>query len=188
MATGIEAAGLVLGAFPLVISFLEHYRSGLETLQEWWRFRTEFLTFFHEVGVQSVFFSENLEALLAPLVDSEEEMEALLADPGGPQWRAPGLEERLKERLPKSYDWYKLTITAIDNILENLKKRLGIKPGVSALLYRVMLKSPVNVLNLHCPTPGHFIARLESERQDPMGVRVCADTLHLGQEDPGEAP
>ena len=132
MATGIEAAGLVLGAFPIVLSFLDHYRTGLATLQEWWKFRTEFLTFFHEVGVQSVFFSENLEALLAPIVESEDEMKALLDDPGGPSWRDPVLEERLKERLPKSYDWYRLTITAIDNILENLKKRLGIKPGVSA--------------------------------------------------------
>ena len=133
MATGIEIAGLVLGAFPLVLGALEHYRDGLRTLQEWWKFRAEFLSLLHEVGVQSVFFTENLEALLAPIVTSEFELKALLDDPANPLWQDSALEEKLKERLPKSYDWYRLTITAIDNILDNLKKRLGIKAGVSAL-------------------------------------------------------
>lgn len=133
MVTGIETAGLVLGAFPIILTFLEYYRNGLETLQEWWKFRTEFLAFLHEVGVQSVFFSENLEALLAPIVNSDVEMQALLNDPGGPAWRDPELDNRLKERLPQSYAWYKLSITAIENILDSMKKRLGIKPGVSIL-------------------------------------------------------
>ena len=103
MVTGVETAGLVLGAFPLILSFLEYYGQGLETLQEWWKFRTEFLSFLHQVGVQSVFFRENLETLLAPIVVSDAEMNALLEHPGGPIWKGPTLDQRLHERLPNSY-------------------------------------------------------------------------------------
>ena len=100
--------------------------------------------------MQSVFYTENLEALLAPIVASDVEMKALLDDPGGPLWQDPGLEQRLKERLPKSYDWYRLTIAAIDNLLENMKKRLGIKPGVSApAASRDFLLSLRRVLNMY---------------------------------------
>lgn len=45
MLTGVETAGLVLASFPLLISALEHYREGFESLKEWWKFRTEFLAF-----------------------------------------------------------------------------------------------------------------------------------------------
>ena len=171
MVTGIEIAGLALAAFPVVISYLEHYRSGLETLKEWWKFRTEFLSFLNEVGVQSVFYTENLEALLAPIVPSDVEMRALLDDPGGPPWQDPTLEQRLKERLPKSYDWYRLRVEAIDNILEDMKKRLGIKPGVSALAasggFLLNLRS---VLNMNVLQLVNFDHGIESKRQDSMGV------------------
>ena len=171
MATGIAEAGLVLAAFPVVISFLEHYRSGLETLQEWWKFRTEFLAFRTEVGVQSVFYTENLEALLAPIVASEVKMKALLDNPGGPPWQDPDLEQMLKERLPKSYDWYRSTVAAIIDILENMKRRLGIKPGVSvpatsgSFLLNLRPVLIINVLQL-----DNFDPRTESQGQDPMGI------------------
>jgi hypothetical protein len=127
MASGIEVAGLVLGAFPIVVSALEHYREGFETLQDWWRFRTEYLGFVHAVGVQSVLFSENLEVLLAQIIASDAEMDSLLQDPGGDPWCDPTLEERMQRRLPKSYEYYRCTVDDINEVMDKLKGKLGIK-------------------------------------------------------------
>lgn len=40
--SGVEAAGFVLAAFPLLISALEHYRESAEVLKDWWRFKREY--------------------------------------------------------------------------------------------------------------------------------------------------
>ena len=127
MVTGVETAGLVLAAFPLIISALEHYQEGFETLQDWWRFRSEFVAFTHSIGIQSVMFMENLEELLRPVVASDLEMTSLLDDPGGAMWNHPSIERRLMERLPKSYDIYRFAIDDINLVLEKLKAKLGIK-------------------------------------------------------------
>ena len=127
--SGVEAAGFVLAAFPLIISALDHYQEGFESLQDWWRFRAEFVGFIHEIGTQSVLFSENLEELLRPIVLSDAEMDALLTDPGGRAWNDPDLETRLQQRLPQSYGWYRCTIDDINVIMEKLKAKLGIQKG-----------------------------------------------------------
>ena len=121
--------------------------------------------------MQSVFYTENLEALLAPIVASEVKMKALLDNPGGPPWQDPGLEQMMKERLPKSYDWYKSTVAAIIDILEDMKRRLGVKPGVSvpaasgSFLLNLLLVLIMNVIQL-----DNFDLRIESQGQDSMGI------------------
>lgn len=129
MITGIETAGLILAIFPLIISTLEHYKEGFSTLQTWWMYRTEFLDFLRKIGIQSVLFRGNLEELLAPIVASEAQMNALLLDPGGDVWGDEKLEENLRKRLPKTYDWYKLTIDEMLKDMTRLKKKLNIHDG-----------------------------------------------------------
>jgi len=43
--SGVEIAGFVLAAFPLLISAGEHYREGFEPLVKWKKFRTDFISF-----------------------------------------------------------------------------------------------------------------------------------------------
>ncbi|KAM3550099.1 hypothetical protein ARSEF4850_008513 [Beauveria asiatica] len=95
--SGIEVAGLVLGAFPLLISALEHGRDTAKVLEIFWKIRRE-----------------NLEALLLPLIVDDNEVQDLLKNPGGPRWQDPELEGRLKGRLPvKSYLLYLERISQI---------------------------------------------------------------------------
>ncbi|KAG8528974.1 uncharacterized protein KY384_006663 [Bacidia gigantensis] len=129
MITGVETAGLVLAAFPLLISALEHYREGFEPLADWWKFRTEFVAFIHVIDRQSLLFSENLEELLSPIISSEGEMGALLQNPLGPAWRDPRLESNLEDRLPKSYESYRNTIEDMNSCMAKLQEKLGIKDG-----------------------------------------------------------
>src|SRR6266536_4094554 len=108
--SGIEVAGLVLGAFPILITALEQYRETAVVFKSWWRFEREYNNFKYEVECQQRRFEQNLEIYLFPLiVDDDRLLESLLANPGGPEWKDNQLEQRLKERIPESYDLYMKT-------------------------------------------------------------------------------
>jgi hypothetical protein len=127
MLTGIEVAGLILSIFPLVISGLEHYKEGFETLHGWWMYRTDYLEFLRKIGVQSVLFQANLEELLGPIVESEALLHELMRNPRSPAWNNEQLEKRLRKQLPTSYDWYRLTVEEMHKDLKRLKERLNIR-------------------------------------------------------------
>lgn len=124
--SGIEAAGFVLAAFPLLISALEDYRQGFEVLEDWWRIRKEYKKCKQDINLQKLVFEENLEELLRPLVRNEDELLLLISEPGGDGWKNRELEQRLKERLPKSYEIYLEIINEVNGVMENLKDELGI--------------------------------------------------------------
>src|ERR1700712_3587977 len=123
--SGLEAAGFVLAAFPLLISALEHYRASAEVLSDWWQVKREYRKCRDEIRFHQLAFEQNLEKYLLPLIVDEDELQDLIADPGGPRWREPELEERLKDRLPKAYDLYFSTILQMNETMKDLEKELG---------------------------------------------------------------
>lgn len=56
-------------------------------------------------------------------------MDALLSNPGGPAWQDPTLEVRLKERLPKTYNWYLVTIVDFNTVMQKMLGKLGVDGG-----------------------------------------------------------
>lgn len=123
--SGVEVAGLLLGAFPLLISALEHYRQGAEVLEDWWHIRKEYKKCKNEIKVQELAFEDNLERLLLPLIVDDDEIAALIAKPGDMKWKDTKLEDKLKRRLPKSYDLFLDTIYDIKSTMDDLKEELG---------------------------------------------------------------
>ncbi|KAI4225882.1 MAG: hypothetical protein L6R36_003590 [Xanthoria steineri] len=121
MATGIETAGLILAAFPLVISALEHYENGFQVIREWVRFRGEFAAFLNALIRQGIFFRQNIEELLGPIVASEYDMFVLLDHPGGKAWADEALNAKLRQRLPGKYE-YESYVTTVSYIMETLHK------------------------------------------------------------------
>lgn len=124
--SGVEVAGLLLAAFPLAISALEHYRETAETLGTFWKIRREYKTWTHSFNICRLAFEQNLEEFLLPLIADEDELQRLLAEPGGQEWKNPELEQRLKQRLPKSYELYLESMDRIKDVLEQLRHELGI--------------------------------------------------------------
>ena len=124
--SGIEVAGLLLGAFPLLISALEHYRQGAEVLEDWWHIRKEYNKCKNEIKVQELAFEDNLERFLLPLIVDDHEIAALIAEPGGIKWKDTKLEDKLKRRLPKSYDLFLDTIYDIKSTMDDLNEELGL--------------------------------------------------------------
>ena len=125
--SGVEAAGLVLGAIPLIVSAAEHYREGFEPLREWWKFETEFQSFVEELEVQDKIFSNNIEKLIQPYA-SDREMHAIIND-RNLMAISPQLESNVQERLADSYKAYMSVVKKVNGIVITLQDQLGIKDG-----------------------------------------------------------
>lgn len=124
--SGIEIAGLVLGAFPILLHALESYREGAEVLMDWWRIQRAYKKCRQDLKYHQLLFEGNIERFLLPLVVDEEELRQLMADPAGTGWEDRDLEQRLQDRLPKSYSLFLDIIGHINSLMELLKKDLGV--------------------------------------------------------------
>lgn len=136
--SGIEIAGLVLGGFPLLISALERYQEGAEILDIWWNFKRAYKKCMRDLKYYKLDFEQILEQCLLPLIVDDEELKTLISNPGGDGWGNPDLEERLKGRLPKSYDLYLEYIKEINEVIEKLKEELGVDKDHSSLEYQML--------------------------------------------------
>ena len=125
--SGVEVVGLLLGVFPLLISALEHYRQGAEILEDWWQIKKEYKKCKNEIKVHELAFESNMERFLLPLIVDDDDVDTLMAEPGGPAWTDPALEETLKRRLPKSYDLFLDTVSYIKDTMDSLKDELGVE-------------------------------------------------------------
>src|SRR5437762_85698 len=97
--SGFEIVGVVLGSFPILLTCLEHYREGLEPLEEWWNFRTQFIAFVDDIRHQMMKYNENMILLLDPIITDNETLNALVRDPSDPRWRDGSLDSLLERRL-----------------------------------------------------------------------------------------
>ena len=125
--SGIEVAGLVLGAFPLALSALGKYRETAETLAIFWKIRREYKAWTQNLNICKLVFEQNIEEFLLPLIVDDEELDELIKQPGGEKWRDPELEGRLRQRLPKSYDLYLEIIDRIHDVMKDITRELGIE-------------------------------------------------------------
>jgi hypothetical protein len=135
--SGIEIAGLILGAFPLLIQALKTYREGAEVLNDWWKIERTYKKTTRDLKYNQLLFEGNMERLLLPLVADDDELLALMADPAGKHWEDAGLELRLRQRLPKSYDLFLENIGEISGLVDSLKKEIGLKGKFGVLLTKV---------------------------------------------------
>jgi hypothetical protein len=124
--SGIEVAGIVLGAFPLLIHALESYREGAEVLNDWWNIKRAYKKCRQDLSYHKLLFEGNVELFLLPLVVDEDELKVLMANPGDAAWKDPNLEKRLENRLPKSYHLFLDIVGDIKRLMEELGVELGI--------------------------------------------------------------
>ncbi|KAI9652014.1 MAG: hypothetical protein M1831_007255 [Alyxoria varia] len=128
---GLETISLILAIFPLVISGLEHYEEGFQSMKEWYKFRAEFALFVNKLAQQKIFFRQNIENLLSPAVQSDYDLTKMLDDPNDGLWRSQKLESRLRARLAgiNEYECYMLLLIEIHRLLNKLRRKLKIEPA-----------------------------------------------------------
>jgi hypothetical protein len=125
MLTGVELAGIILAVLPIVKDGIEKSENGLSAMQDWWRYRTVFKKFQHDVDLQTLLLRQQLEHLLQQIVLSPSEMSTLIQNPGGPAWSSKDLDTRLRKILPgDSYDCYMQTVQYASELLQKLKTKL----------------------------------------------------------------
>jgi hypothetical protein len=125
--SGLEVAGVVLGALPLVISALEHYANGINTAKRFWRYKSEVRSLILQVNTERGIFVNTLEQLLVGIVRIEH-MSDLLTSPGGAAWCQTGIDVKLKERLRGAYEIYVDNVRGMEQSLERMMEKLALDP------------------------------------------------------------
>ena len=123
--SGFEVAGVVLGAFPLLVSALEHYHDCAELVDDWWSYTRRFQKCQNKVNFLYLDFSSLLKQMLLPLVCDERHAKALIANSDASLWRDPHYEAALKDRLKDTYIYYQQAIEEINEIMQKLKHEMG---------------------------------------------------------------
>jgi hypothetical protein len=81
--SGLEIASVLLGAFPLIITGLQHWRDVAKVGNFYRRVWTECNDCYREVQFQELLYKRNLKKLLLPVVSKADEVKRLIDDPGG---------------------------------------------------------------------------------------------------------
>ena len=123
--SGFEVAGLVLGAFPIVISALKSYEEVARRMGFWFEIRSEYQKCYRELRFHRVTFTRNLKQLLLPLGADEEEVKRLLASPGIESWKGSPVADALESRLHDSYCLYLEIIEDMSHALDQLNQQLA---------------------------------------------------------------
>lgn len=124
--SGIEVAGLVLAVFPIVVSGLQHFTEGLETIKTWRRYHRELAKYARTLETQRIVYLNTMERLFEDIIQSNDEFEAFMKDPGAAVSHNPQYEERLSARLGRSYGNYCRITADMLVALQAAQKELGI--------------------------------------------------------------
>ncbi|KAJ4369654.1 hypothetical protein N0V83_005416 [Neocucurbitaria cava] len=120
---GIEVAGLVLGAIPLILKGLQFYAEGIAVTKRYWKYKEEVNNILYELGAENTMYINTINMLLIGVV-SRKEMTEFLADPGGVRWKEAKFDKKLRQRLDTSYDSYMESITHLMRMANKFKERL----------------------------------------------------------------
>lgn len=137
--SGIEAAGLILAVFPIVVNGLQHSREGVETIKSWKHYRRDLARYSRSLETQRIVYLNTIEMLFEGIIQSNDELEAFIEDPGVAFSHKAQYEERLRNRLGRSYGNYNQIMAYMLKALEAARKELGIgengKVGFILLFY-----------------------------------------------------
>ena len=140
--SGIEIAGLVLGALPLLLQGIDSYASSLSRIDQTVNPSRELRKARDRLYLESVIFDNTCRILLASMT-SPEEVDALLREPGGKQWKEPSLQSKFEQTLDTSNIPVQKAISEIHGAVTKLQKSFyqkvdgqGVCPGPSSSQFR----------------------------------------------------
>jgi hypothetical protein len=122
MVTGIETAGLVLAVLPLVISALESYKDGLQTIKRLYHSEAQLRKLIRTLKVQRSKYRTNLEKLIkaaAPDLGIQDVPE----DFCDPIWHGE-LNARAKAYLDDRYESFQVVVEDYQECIREIAKKL----------------------------------------------------------------
>ncbi|TVY19368.1 hypothetical protein LARI1_G003447 [Lachnellula arida] len=141
MATGVEAAGLVLAVLPLFISALEHYKEGLDPIKIFLDYDNQLPIHIHRLSCQHIQYELTLRILLSEITEGDELAEMIMT-PFGNDWKGVGIQQKVKARLRESYGAYERTVKRMEGLLQSLAKKMSIDYTRTADLESLLANNP----------------------------------------------
>jgi len=130
--SGIEIAGLVLGAIPLIVAALEHYEDIISPGKALYRFHGELGRAIQELGNQHALFEQSIEVLLRPIT-TDQELSEMMDNTNSDLWQDPEIEQHLRNHLGKAYSPYTRTMVEIQRVMIGIASKLDNLEGVKHL-------------------------------------------------------
>lgn len=131
--SGLEIVGVILGAFPLAISAMEHYEESKKVAGTFFKIRRAHRKDFGRTKDCQLKFRLNMKELLLPLLEDDVvtriEYEQLIANPGGPGWQEDHVEESLADRLGDCYERYIEILKEMEEAMVSLCKATRVDDG-----------------------------------------------------------
>ena len=128
--SGVEILGVLLGALPLCISAMEHYRSTIKTTSIFRRTRRAYNQDLRSMEDCRLSISLIVQQVLLPLQNAGmltlPQYQILLASPGGPAWRDPQIDQSLREALGECYDSCMYNLTDMQDLAQELCRACGV--------------------------------------------------------------
>ncbi|GME58139.1 hypothetical protein EPUS_00126 [Neofusicoccum parvum] len=126
--SGIEIAGLVLGAIPLLILAVEKYAEGVSVIKRFKHYEIPLKDMCRILKTERDMYRNTCELLLIELV-SPEKIQSLLITPGGKSWEEPELKLAIEHRLAESYNGYMETVEDMNTLVQNFAEKLKLDPN-----------------------------------------------------------
>lgn len=127
--SGLEVAGLVLGAFPVALEILDKYKEVARRFGFWYKIAAEHRNCDSQLKFHRFVYIDNLKMLLLPLAGLDDtHIDELLQDPGGKAWSEARTAEQLEQRLGDSHEIYMQFMNEFQEWLHAIKTKLAFDP------------------------------------------------------------
>ncbi|KAL8752171.1 MAG: hypothetical protein Q9184_005820 [Pyrenodesmia sp. 2 TL-2023] len=124
--SGIEVAGIALAVFPVLVGGLNQMVAGIENIKRWRRYKLKLEEYALILESAQVYFFDTLDELLNDIIPSDEELELLIIEPLGTLWKQPQYDQKLHDRLDRSYRPYLKTVQTLVEKLKTMCEKLGV--------------------------------------------------------------
>lgn len=130
--SGLEIAGLVLGAFPIALEVLDKYKEAARRYGFWLRIAAEHQKCDSKLQFQRLLYINNLRHLLLPMAMLDDAgVEQLLSNPRGTAWKRDETTYMLNQRLGSSYELYMRCMSDFEEALDAMNHELAVEPEQS---------------------------------------------------------
>jgi hypothetical protein len=127
--SGAEVVGFLLGAIPLVVSAIEHYRDGLDPLIDYSHYRSTLKALRTRLRIEFYLYEGTVKRLLFSELSSNE-ADVLFPAADVPletaPWGTREIEEKLRKKLGKQYQTFMDVVWEMEAVMKKLMNKLDI--------------------------------------------------------------
>jgi hypothetical protein len=123
--SGVEIAGLVLGAIPLVVVALQHYEACEDKVKIFCYWRKHLDKTCRTLLLLHSSYKMTIETVLQPITNAAE-LEEMLAQPGSLLWHSPSIRDSLQSSLRYAYASFVHLTFEINSVIEELLNHLDL--------------------------------------------------------------